>query len=102
MDTGFYVSPGLSYGGIFRTTDGLASSQSNRGSSSARYIDFLNREIGFALGPTGKCWRTEDGGDTWKQDLDYVSTGKGHQPMEIASIGGSGVLIVGDKLSAAK
>jgi photosystem II stability/assembly factor-like uncharacterized protein len=94
-DTGIYVSPGLSYGGIFKTDDGLVSQRRETGSST-RYIDFLTRETGFAVNALGKCWRTDDGGDAWIQDTDFSAPGgKPLQPMDIASIGGDGVLIVG-------
>jgi len=94
-DTGLFVSPGLSYGGIFKTTDGLASKRNETGFST-RYIDFLTRETGFAVNALGKCWRTDDGGEAWKQDTDFSSPrGNFHQPSDIASIGAAGVLIVG-------
>jgi photosystem II stability/assembly factor-like uncharacterized protein len=97
-DTGFFVSPGLSYGGIFRTTDGLASSRNLTGRAVSS-IDFLDRETGFALHLNGRCWRTDDRGGTWKEDTNFVMAGRedGHRLLDIASIGGTGVLIVGEK-----
>jgi len=59
---------GVGYDGIFMTADGGANWKLREAPSALNGVSFTNSgHTAFAVGPSGRIWRSEDWGGTWKQ-----------------------------------
>lgn len=94
-DTGFIAD--VTFGGLLGTTDGMQSYRSILPTQIKR-IHFLDRKIGYATNGGDKCYRTEDGGESWSVDSSFNRRTWGTlQVTDLASSGDRAVILVGEK-----